>query len=540
MTQANHPAWPPGIVLTTLLVVLVHVAAAGFGDRGIWQSSRAGHTPLRGENGLVRAYDFILEARFDQVDAELRRLCDASSAPDDVSSAATAPPEACNVLEATALWWRIQMDPENKDLDAAFNASVERAIRTAEAWTDRSPDDAEAWFYLGGAYAARVQWRVLRNEKVSAARDGKRIKQALEQALELDPGLDDAYFGIGMYKYYADVAPTAAKILRFLLLLPGGDREEGLSQMLRARSRGRLLQGEADYQLHLIYLWYEQQPARALELLRSLEDRYPGNPLFLAQIAHVEDTYLHDSIASLDTWRTLLAAAREQRVNMAAMAEVQARLGMARMLEEICQTDHAMEQLKAIVQLKPQAPYSSLALAWLRLGEAHDRMGARAAAAAAYRSAAASAPADDPFDVRDDAADRLRRRPDARKAEAYRLSLEGWRRLEQKDLVAASTALERSIELNPDDPVSHYRFGRVLQARNADDLALTHFDRTLRDARNCPAPILGNAHLESGRLHERAGRRDEAISAYRTAATLFGAASDTRSAAQRALDRIAR
>ena len=48
-------------------------------------------------------------------------------------------------------------------------------------------------------------------------------------------------------RYYADVAPTAAKILRFLLLLPGGNREEGLAQMLRAREprapapgRGRL------------------------------------------------------------------------------------------------------------------------------------------------------------------------------------------------------------------------------------------------------------------------------------------------------------
>ena len=141
--------------------------------------------------------------------------------------------------------------------------------------------------------------------------------------------------GSGMYKYYADVAPAAAKILRFLLLLPGGDRHEGLRAMLRARSQGRLLQGEADYQLHIIYLWYEHQPDRALELLRGLQERYPGNPLFPAQIAHVQEIYQHDVIASLDTWRGLLAAAREQRVNVAGVAEVQARLGIARMLEAV-------------------------------------------------------------------------------------------------------------------------------------------------------------------------------------------------------------
>ena len=50
------------------------------------------------------------------------------------------------------------------------------------------------------------------SSRLAAARDGKRILQALEEALKLDPTLDDGYFGMGMYKYYADVAPAAAKI----------------------------------------------------------------------------------------------------------------------------------------------------------------------------------------------------------------------------------------------------------------------------------------------------------------------------------------
>jgi len=481
---------------------------------------------LRGEDGLVRAYEFILEARFDQVDAELRRAC------------GPAPPEACNVLEATALWWRIQLDPESRALDPAFSASVERAIRTTEEWTDRASDDAEAWFYLGGAYGARVQWRVLRGEKMSAARDGKRIKEAMDRAIALEPGLDDAYFGLGMYKYYADVAPAAARILRFLLLLPGGDREQGLREMLRARSRGRLIQGEADYQLHIIYLWYERQTRRAIELLHALQARYPGNPLYLAQIAQIQDTYDHDIIASLETWRALLAAAREQRANDAPLAEVQARLGVARMLDAVSLTDDALEHLKAVTAMKPQAPYSSLALAWLRLGEAHDRLGARTAAIAAYKSAVAAVPPQDPYDVRGQASDRMKHAPDGRHAEAFRLSLDGWRRLERNDLPGATASLERAIALDPQDPVARYRLGRVLQARREDVAALSQFDLSIRNGRTCPAPILGNAHLEAARLHERLGHKDDAVSAYKIASTLFGAASDTRAAASRALARL--
>jgi hypothetical protein len=499
-------------------VAMLLLAAAGTG---------ASQAPLRGADALVRVYDAILDARFDQIEAELQRAC------------GPAPEEACEVLRATALWWRILIDPDNRSLDDDFSAGVEHAIARTQAWTERSPRDAEPWFYLGAAYAARVQWRVLRDERIAAARDGKRIRDALDEAIALNPSLDDAYFGLGMYKYYADVAPAAARFLRMLLLLPGGDREEGLREMLRARNRGRLLQGEADYQLHLIYLWYERQTDRALQLLESLHEQYPGNPLFLAQTAEIQDHYQHDITASLATWRALLAAAREQRVNAAALAATQARLGIAKHLETLHQTDHAVEQLSDIVRLKPAAPYSALAVAHLKLGEAHDRLGERVAATAAYRAALAAVPVDDPLGVRGQAAEKLRRTPDPRRAEAYRLSLEGWRRLERNDAPGAASTLHRSLALNAADPVARYRYGRALLSLHDDANALAQFELAIRGARECPAPVLGAAYLEAARLHERGGRRDQALSYYRITSTLFGASAETRTTATRALTRLA-
>ena len=481
---------------------------------------------LRGVDGLVRAYDFILDARFDQVEPELRKAC------------GPAPGEACEVLAATALWWRIQLDPDSTALDDEFSTLVDRAIHSTEAWAERAPTSAEAWFYMGGAYAARVQWRVLRDQKLSAARDGKRILQALEESIRLDPTLDDAYFGMGMYKYYADVAPAAARMLRFLLLLPGGDRKVGLEQMRRARARGRLLQGEADYQLSIVYLWYENQTPGAINLLQALNEQYPGNPLFLAQIAHIQDAYQHDITASLATWRTLLAAAREQRANLPMLAETQARLGIARMLEDLHQTDHAIEQLQEVIERRPDAPFGSLALAYLKLGEAHDRLGERTRAVEAYAAAQRVAPADDPHDIIATAAGRLRRAPDAKPAEAYRRSLEGWRLFEKNDLTGATAALERSLVLHGNSPVARYRLGRVLQAMKQDPAALAQFEMAIRQGKQAPAPILGNAYLEAARLLERAGKRDAALSYYRIASSLFGAASDTRAAATRSITRL--
>ena len=335
---------------------------------------------------LAQVYDAIFDARFDQVPPLLTLTCGPSGAP----------AEACQLLGVVSLWWQIQLDPKSREHDEEFQARANAAIDAIEAWTMREPKRGEAWFYLGGAYGARAQWRVLREERLAAARDGKRIKNALEQALALDPSLQDAYFGIGLYHYYADVAPAALTVLRWILLLPGGDRLEGMREMLRARSEGQLLQSEADYQLHLIYLWYEKQPQRALQLLRGLRDRHPQNPLFPQLIADVEDVYLHDLPASRQTWHALLEAAQTDRVAEPAMTEAAARLGLASVLDRLSESESAVQHLQAIVDMKPTAPFGIAARAQLQLAQTLDHLGRRADALVAYRAALEIVPAGDP------------------------------------------------------------------------------------------------------------------------------------------------
>ncbi|MGH9410065.1 MAG: hypothetical protein ACRD1V_11490 [Vicinamibacterales bacterium] len=489
-------------------------------------AATASRPELRGIDGLVRVYDDALDARYGQAPLDLRRACP------------PAPREACDVLAATVTWWRILLDPGSRALDAQFSEQVDRAIRSTDAWVARSPDAAEAHFYAGGAYAVRVQWLVLRGEKVVAARDGKHIRQELDRAATLDPDLADADFGIGLYEYYADVAPTAAKVLRFLFMLPGGDRVDGLQRMQRARDHGVLLQGEADYQLQIIDLWYEHRVDLAIGLLKSLHEKYPGNPLFLSDLADVNERYLHDVTAALDAWRELLDDAEAHRVNEASLAEAEARLGMARQLDALYQTDAALDQLRALISAEPPQPLGILARAYLALGKAEDRMGHRDAAMAAYRLAMAAAPTPDLQDVADRASARLKRAPDAAKAEAFRLSLEGWRRLEGGDAAGAHGLLVQSLALDPSDPVAHYREARALEALREDAAAVAQIEATLQRARDCPAPIAASAFLAAGRLYERAGQRDRAIADYERARGWFGGSAATRAAATRAITRL--
>jgi len=257
---------------------------------------------LTGSARLAAAYESILSAQFDRADAQIKDACP------------PAPAEACQVLGVVSLWWRIQIDPGNRTRDARLNERARASVTAAEAWTTRDPKNAEAWFYLAGSYAPLVQWQVLRGERVGAARNANRVRAALEEALRLDPDMADAHFGIGIYEYYADVASTAAKIFRWLLFLPGGDRVKGLAAIDRTRTSGDLLRAEAEYQRYVIDIWYEHQPDEALALLRSLDARYPANPLFLQRIAELYADYLHDRRASAAAWQTLIDRAASDRV----------------------------------------------------------------------------------------------------------------------------------------------------------------------------------------------------------------------------------
>ena len=332
---------------------------------------------------LAHVYELILDARFDEAHRQLQQACP------------PAPEAACQVLDAVSDYWQVLLDPEDSSRDPQLLGKINTSIETAESWAAREPARAEAWFYVGGSYGTRVLLRGLRDQYLAAARDGKRIHDSLRRAVTIDPTLKDAYFGLGLYHYYAAVAPTAARVLRFLLLLPAGDRAGGLKEMEQTRSQGVLLGGEADYQLHLIYLWYEHQPMLALRLVAGLRTRYPDNPIFYLRLASVQSDYLHNNRASLQTYQALLDAAREGRVASPAISEVNARLGMAAQMDALCDTDRALEQLRAVIASQPTAPYAAVARAQYQMGLLYDRVGRRSNAISAYNSALAANPSDD-------------------------------------------------------------------------------------------------------------------------------------------------
>ena len=311
-----------------------------------------------------------------------------------------------------------------------------------------------------------------------------------------------------------------------------------MKEMLKARDAGTLVRSEVDYQLHVLYLWYEKRPDRAIELLRDLQKRHPANPHFPQLIAETQDHYQHDETASLRTWRALYDLARGTTLNQAPLALTVSRLGLAQQLDRLAETDVAIEHLRAVIASKPTAPYGAVAQAGLQLGQALDHMGQRSEAVAAYRAALLAVPPGDPLKLTLRLKSGLDRVPDARITEAHRLSVEGLRALERGDLPGANRALTRATSLDPDNIVARYRQARVRLAEKRESDALTLLDAIARTRITTAPSTLAAACLDAARLHETRGARARAIELYRQTQQIFGADAQTVADAKRALARL--
>ena len=199
------------------------------------------------------------------------------------------------LFTADAYWWKIYLttgnlvDPDVFDVDrtstspydAQFQNSVQAAIRTAAARVQEQKNLARSLLEEGMSYGLLARFYGLRDNDLPTARAGKKMRALLLRALKLNPSLTDAYLGVGIYNYFVDTLPTIIKLLRFLIALPGGNRELGLQQLHTAATRGDLTRGEAQFYLAKDYSRRnEQQYAKSLALFEELGAEYPDNPLW--------------------------------------------------------------------------------------------------------------------------------------------------------------------------------------------------------------------------------------------------------------------
>jgi tetratricopeptide (TPR) repeat protein len=166
----------------------------------------------------------------------------------------------------------------DETLKPSFERSIAGFLDAANGRYGRSSADSEALFYLTQGYLMRATYRFEYDKGMfGAARDAAKSKGYADAYLKAHPEHGDAYLSIGLYNYYADIAPNFLKILRVLLFLPSGNRTEGLKQIERAARDGHYFAPLAESAIADIYGSLEGRVADAMRINESLVQRFPNN-----------------------------------------------------------------------------------------------------------------------------------------------------------------------------------------------------------------------------------------------------------------------
>jgi tetratricopeptide (TPR) repeat protein len=135
--------------------------------------------------------------------------------------------------------------------------------------------DLNSQFYHASAIGVRAQIAATEGDWWKTAKLGKKMKGHAAQIVKEDREFYPVYYLLGSYNYFADALPSYMKFLRVLVFLPGGDRKEGLKQLVLGYEKGGISQGEAGKTLAVIYTYYEKKFEDGKKMCEDLLTRYP-------------------------------------------------------------------------------------------------------------------------------------------------------------------------------------------------------------------------------------------------------------------------
>ena len=409
---------------------------------------------------------------------------------------------------------QILMDRANSNhsLEGEFERQMDAFIADAEARHGRSATDDEALFYLGNAYFVRASYRFDHDKGVwGAARDGARSKRLADAYVKRHPEHGDAYFMLGAYDYYVEIAPAFLKLVRPLLFLPSGDRVEGLKQLERAYTQGSLFSFEAGMMLMEIYGSYEGRPADGVRVGEQLARAYPENPEVLFQLAEL---YLGPAVEDYPG-----AAAQYERVIASEskraeprQALYRAQLGLASSLMQEWRSDEAIRVLSATIDRNPGT------LAWVMPGFLLRRANYRALVGDAGAQDDVNRVLGEPkWNAQHKAADNLLKWMAARRAsgeaEIYTALMRGNRLTAERKWDEAAAAYEPVRRDHPGDAQVRYRLA-ALQFARGDAAGAGAAAAALAAEKNAPAWIKAQSLLIAGRAEDLAGHREAATRDY--------------------------
>ena len=170
-------------------------------------------------------------------------------------------------------------------------------------------ENLENGFYLGSSYSLLARVNIMSQNLWDAYWNASKAENYLEEVLNKNSNLNDAYLNLGVFEYFPAVAVTGFSGTLAWFGGMSGDRGEGIKKITKTSEGGNLFKDEANYAMAIVS-GRENDLVASYEYWKKLSEKYPGNNNFLGQTNRtyvaklVEEkgvNFLVDEFADLDS-----------------------------------------------------------------------------------------------------------------------------------------------------------------------------------------------------------------------------------------------
>lgn len=251
-------------------------------------------------------------------------------------------------------------DLAEEELEQEFEQRAEALLERARTRYEQNPRDRKSLFYLAQAHGLRAGYRFQRKKEralFGAILDATKSKNYSDTYVKRYPDHADAYIALGLYNYYADIAPSFLKFLRLLLFIPGGNRTEGLKQLEHAAHHGELWAPQAQMELVQIYGWLEGRLDDALAKAQALQQRYPDNPELSFRLARLyAGPAVEDFPRASEQFEAILERSRTGHRHFQGATYYHGVLGLATVRAQQWRLEEAVSLLSPVIESRVNGP----------------------------------------------------------------------------------------------------------------------------------------------------------------------------------------
>jgi len=246
----------------------------------------------------------------------------------------------------------------SREQEPALLAELEFAIAICDSMLEVDDRNPAAYLYRGWAYISKAQTALMARRLRAAAGASRSGKNDFDKFYEYYPqGDPDAATLMGVFLFYADTLPGFFKFIRWLVRVPGGDRERGLELLREAAAGDGYTSTDAKLMLAVTYYLFDGNLDDSMGMLRDAVERYPRHPWVVEYSCSVSFLFPELTGRSIDIQSELLRGWGETTVGWDDAVRSRLAWSLCRQYREIGDYVTAFDEMNAVVDRSPEAPY---------------------------------------------------------------------------------------------------------------------------------------------------------------------------------------